>query len=75
MDKEDEEEEILPEMEGRINIEKASFTPTTTISTTEFQTDDECHLPYFPAVDPDLENAWRFGTFAYLNLTETLNIR
>ncbi|EGI60824.1 PREDICTED: laminin subunit alpha [Acromyrmex echinatior] len=65
VDKEDEkeEEEEEPELEGRINVDKYDFTTTTTQRPTEQpETIDKCHLPYYPATDPDLENAWRFGT-------------
>lgn len=70
IEREDEEEE--PDLEGRIHVEKVDFItstmPTTQVSTEpSIQMDDECHLPYYPAADPNLENAvWRFGTFAHL---------
>ena len=66
VDKEDEkeEEEEEPELEGRINVDKDDFMTTTTLRPTEQpETVDKCHLPYYPATDPDLENAWRFGIF------------
>ncbi|EFN79905.1 laminin subunit alpha [Harpegnathos saltator] len=65
LEKEDEEEE--PDLEGRMNVEKVDFitTSTTQIPTEpSIQMDDECHLPYYPAVDPNLKNmVWRFGIF------------
>lgn len=61
IDKEDEKEEE-PELEGRIDPDKYDFT-TTQRSTEQPETVDMCHLPYYPATDPDLENAWRFGIF------------
>ncbi|XP_014485447.1 PREDICTED: laminin subunit alpha isoform X2 [Dinoponera quadriceps] len=80
MEREDEDEE--PYMEGRNNIENVDFL-TTTIPTTQvptepnIQMDDECHLPYYPAADPDLENTvWRFGIFRNSRLQyKTLNER
>lgn len=68
VDLEKDEDEEEPDLEGRINVEKDDFiTTTTTQISTEpsIRIDDECHLPYYPAADPDLENTvWRFGTFA-----------
>lgn len=63
IDKEDDkEEELEPELEGRIkDIDKYFTTTTTQRSTEQPQTVDNCHLPYYPATDPNLENAWRFG--------------
>jgi len=55
--KEDEKEEE-PEPEGR----RDEFDLTTTQRPTEPQSiDDKCILPYYPATDPDLGKAWRFG--------------
>lgn len=65
MEKEDEREDEEPELEGRVNIDKYDFTSTTTQRPTEqSQVIDKCHLPYYPATDPDLENAWRFGIYS-----------
>lgn len=65
VDKETDEEE--PNLEGR-----GQETTTTTESTTSTQRStplhvDKCHLPYYPAVDPDLDNSWRFGTVKNLH--------
>ncbi|XP_070151389.1 laminin subunit alpha [Polyergus mexicanus] len=57
IEKDDEWEE--PKLEGRNNADKYDVTTTTT--TQQPQTVDECHLPYYPAVDPDVKNSWRFG--------------
>lgn len=57
IEKDDEWEE--PKLEGRNNADKYDITTTTT--TQQPQTIDECHLPYYPAVDPDVKNSWRFG--------------
>ncbi|XP_054012773.1 laminin subunit alpha [Hylaeus anthracinus] len=41
------------------------FTTTTEPTSTQRPTPvhvDQCRLPYYPADDPDLDNAWRFGT-------------
>lgn len=62
LEKEDEDEE--PTLEGRghhIEITTETIT-TSTPKPTLPQTVDQCHLPYYPATDPDLENEWRFGT-------------
>lgn len=53
-----------PPLEGRIHTSKKyDITTITTQSPTQQpQTVDDCHLPYYPATDPNLENAYRFGT-------------
>ncbi|XP_047345121.1 laminin subunit alpha isoform X1 [Vespa velutina] len=62
LEKEDEDEE--PTLEGRGH--HIEITTETIITSTPKpilpQTVDQCHLPYYPATDPDLENEWRFGT-------------
>ncbi|XP_035729977.1 laminin subunit alpha-like isoform X2 [Vespa mandarinia] len=62
LEKEDEDEE--PTLEGRSH--HIEITTETIITSTPKpilpQTVDQCHLPYYPATDPDLENEWRFGT-------------
>ncbi|XP_029032401.2 laminin subunit alpha [Osmia bicornis bicornis] len=48
-----------PALEGRGNHDEV---PTTMKPTTPAPIHvDQCRLPYYPAVDPDLENTWRFG--------------
>ncbi|XP_033329969.2 laminin subunit alpha [Megalopta genalis] len=54
-----------PGLEGRIHYHDKITTTTETISTTQTQPPyyvDQCSLPYYPAIDPELDNSWRFGT-------------
>lgn len=60
IEKED-EKDISPKLEGRNNFEKEVTSTTTTQRTIQPETVDECHLPYYPAVDPELGKAWQFG--------------
>lgn len=65
VDSERETEEEEPNLEGRGGYHDELI--TTTESTTSTQRSipmhvDQCRLPYYPAIDPDLDNAWRFGT-------------
>lgn len=52
IEKEDDEKE--PKLEGRIKDKDAT-------TTQQPKTVDECYLPYYPTVDPDVKNSWRFG--------------
>lgn len=61
-EKEDEKEDEEPDLEGRLNVDKHDVTTTTQRSTEQPETIDQCHLPYYPATDPDRENALQFGT-------------
>ncbi|XP_066588247.1 laminin subunit alpha [Prorops nasuta] len=73
----DKNEEEEPTLEGRgKEREGPPKIPTTTPAALLPETVDNCHLPYYPAVDPDPENAWRFGTvrnsrLEYRSLTGT----
>ncbi|XP_026299731.1 laminin subunit alpha [Apis mellifera] len=64
LDKGTDEEE--PTIEGRLPNYHDELTTTTEVTTTTQRTTplyiDQCQLPYYPTVDPDMENAWRFGT-------------
>ncbi|PBC25348.1 Laminin subunit alpha [Apis cerana cerana] len=63
LDKGTDEEE--PTIEGRPNYHDELTTTTEVTTTTQRTTPlyvDQCQLPYYPTVDPDMENAWRFGT-------------
>ncbi|CAK9798131.1 Laminin subunit alpha [Anthophora quadrimaculata] len=64
LDKETDEDE--PIIEGRGNYhEELTTTSELTTSSTQRTTPlyvDQCRLPYYPSVDPNLDNTWRFGT-------------
>nr|XP_031828013.1 laminin subunit alpha isoform X2 [Nomia melanderi] len=63
VDKETDEEE--PNLEGRGQETTTTTEPTTSTQRTTPLYVDKCRLPYYydySAVDPDLENSWRFGT-------------
>lgn len=63
IDKETDEEE--PTIEGRGHHHDDFVTTTEATTSTQRTTPlhiDECRLPYYPAIDPDMENAWHFGT-------------
>ncbi|KOC61553.1 Laminin subunit alpha [Habropoda laboriosa] len=63
LDKDVDEDE--PTIEGRGNYHDELTTtlePTTSTQRTTPLHVDQCRLPYYPAVDPNLEHTWRFGT-------------
>ncbi|XP_015602424.1 laminin subunit alpha [Cephus cinctus] len=56
-------------LEGRKNIGPTeSISTTSTTTTPKPITVDECRLPFYPANDTDLENAWRIGTAKHSRL-------
>ncbi|OAD58422.1 Laminin subunit alpha [Eufriesea mexicana] len=63
IDKITDEEE--PPLEGRGHHQEDDITTTETTASTQRTTPyhvGQCRLPYYPATDPAMENAWRFGT-------------